>query len=269
MKLEACVSEVREVHSKGPLKYCWLARTDTGLVRPNNEDALLLRPEDGIWGVCDGLGGHAAGEVASSLAVRIFTEGLSGAHPAPEQALSRVIEDAHRQILDAQLDHPEHLGMGTTASLLWLAPDRRCQAWIAHVGDSRIYRFRDGRLEQLTEDHSPVFRLYREGVINKQDVQRHPQKNLIERCLGAGGEWAPDVFPTELKAGDLFLLATDGLTDRVLDDEICHILDQPPFETLADRLVNQANDAGGVDNISVVLVRILGASACSDRGGPR
>lgn len=242
----------------GTVRYRYQCRSDQGLVRAHNEDALLVDPDLGLFGVCDGLGGHAAGEVASSLAVETLRQSLLRTNGPGPQALVEAIREANLKILEDQQQHPERRGMGTTLSLLLLSKASGLEpAWIAHIGDSRIYLLRGNRLQQLTEDHSPVFRLFRQGKISKEEMRNHPHKSLLEQALGLGREIEPDLLPVDLQAGDRFLVCTDGLTDALADSEIAGILLSEDWDRLTGRFVREANDRGGLDNITLVILEIL------------
>ncbi len=180
-------------------------------VRTNNEDSLIEAPDLGFFGVCDGLGGHAAGEVASGLASSTLTELVAKAEGTPEDVLREGIEEANRRILNGQEDSPEHSGMGTTVSSLWLMPENSGLGWIGHVGDSRAYLKRGDQFSQLTEDHSPVYRLFKQGLINKDQMHQHSQKNLLDRSLGVLPSVDVDVFPVSFAVEDVSLICRDGL----------------------------------------------------------
>lgn len=231
------------------------AKSDVGSVRTNNEDAWLADAELGLFVVCDGLGGHVAGEVASNLATATLEEQLSDSQGQPDEELRTAILEANSRIKQDQDDHPERRGMGTTVTALWI-PTENGAAWIGHVGDSRIYCLREGQLTQLTDDHSPIFRLYRTGQLSKDDLRQHPQKNLIERSLGQVPELDVDLLDCEMTPGDLCLLCSDGLSDYVSDAEIREILNTSPWEEVAETLVDAALAKGGFDNITVVLVQV-------------
>ncbi len=234
-------------------------RTDKGLVRKNNEDSLILSLENGLYGVCDGMGGHAAGEIASRLASKALSEVLSEFSRNPCDSLQKGIELANDRIFKAQAEKPEYRGMGTTISLLWVSPcgDSRC--WIAHVGDSRVYRCSPrGVFQQLTSDHSPVFRLFQQGMLSKDQMRQHPHKNLLERSLGVLPTVEPDIFETRVAEGEIFLICSDGLTDELSDREIKEILSEGSIEEQAERLMAQAKTTGGRDNISLVILQVVG-----------
>lgn len=225
-------------------------RTDIGRLRRQNEDAAWMDESRGIFAVADGMGGHLAGEVASGMAMDAVREmAKSGAKPGLE-ALRGTVMRAHNAILSHAETHRECAGMGTTLSLMWRAGRFM---YIAHVGDSRIYRLRGGRLEQITQDHSLVAELVRAGLITAGEARNHPRRNIITRALGTQGDNTPDVLAADAKSGDIWLLCTDGLTGMVPDDEIERTLLSLPLEEAADRLIGLALQAGGSDNVTLIL----------------
>ncbi|HSR70064.1 MAG TPA: Stp1/IreP family PP2C-type Ser/Thr phosphatase [Acidobacteriota bacterium] len=245
----------REVLHHGGIAFESAERSDTGLVRKNNEDSLVISPQHGLFGVCDGMGGHAAGEVASSLASEALNEAASNHSKKPLDLLRQAVERANRSIFETQARNPQYRGMGTTITALLLDTP---QSWIVHVGDSRIYRWSSSEgLQQLSVDHSPVYRLYQQGMLDKDQLRRHPHKNLLDRSLGVMPTVEPDVFPIELQSGDVFLLCSDGLTDELSDREIAEILEGDDLQECAERLLAQAKATGGRDNISLILLRIV------------
>ena len=225
-------------------------RTDIGRLRRQNEDAAWMDESRGICAVADGMGGPLAGEVASGMAMDAVREmAKSGAKPGLE-ALRGTVMRAHNAILSHAETHRECAGMGTTLSLMWRAGRFM---YIAHVGDSRIYRLRGGRLEQITQDHSLVAELVRAGLITAGEARNHPRRNIITRALGTQGDNTPDVLAADAKSGDIWLLCTDGLTGMVPDDEIERTLLSLPLEEAADRLIELALQAGGSDNVTLIL----------------
>ena len=232
--------------------------THVGAVRRINQDA-FGRFDDPVRGeillaVADGLGGHRGGEVASRMAIELL--GLmvaSGAEPAAIR-LTRAIEEANRRIHEeARVDYTLE-GMGTTIVCLLVARGGDCH--VAHVGDSRLYRLRDGRVEPLTEDHSLVATLVREGVIRPEEARTDPRRNQILRALGVRKEVEIDVAPVEIRPGDAFLLCSDGLHGLIEDFEIRDLtLQNPEVEIAVERLIEAANRAGGTDNVTCVLAR--------------
>ncbi|SHG99306.1 protein phosphatase [Jatrophihabitans endophyticus] len=232
------------------------ARTHQGRVRTLNEDSMLVT--DTFAAVADGLGGHAAGEVASRIAVDRL--GRLAEHPAvhPDDVVS-AIADANKLIIDAVRAHPENEGMGTTVTgfgLVELGGAAHCVVF--NVGDSRVYRLLEGVLEQVTVDHSEVEELVAAGVITAQDAARHPRRNVVTRCLGSLPSPVPDLWVYPPAASERYLICSDGLTNEVDDDAIAATLRdrQEPGEA-AEALVAQALDAGGRDNIAVIVVDLV------------
>ena len=238
------------------------AQSDRGLVRANNEDNYLVQEKTGLFAVCDGLGGHAAGEIASQIAVDTMATRLESSEADPPDRLRDVIVEANRRILQDQHLNPEHLGMGTTLSAVWIPFSDTSQGWVGHIGDSRIYRVRNQQLDQLTDDHSPLFRLFKQGTLDKEALRHHPQKNLIERSLGLSLDVNSDIFSIELQPGDRLLLCTDGLTDYVSDGQIAEIFSKAPWDQLCQQFIDHALAAGGFDNITVIIIEV------SHRGVP-
>ena len=233
--------------------------TDVGRVRAQNQDAAGIaqnpQTEWPIFVLADGMGGHAAGEVAASLAIQTVIDVMTATDgPAdPDERLSLAIRDANQRIQAAVRENQALAGMGTTCLAALLAGQR---LHLAHVGDSRAYVYHDGHLEQLTSDHSWVNEQVKLGRLAPADAARHPMRHVIIRALGPGSV-EPDLIHRELRPGDWLLLCSDGLTGPVNDDTIARTLaeaDHP--EIAARRLVELANQAGGPDNITVLLVRL-------------
>ena len=245
--------------SDGPGQIRFQAKSDRGLVRANNEDNYLVKEELRFFAVCDGLGGHAAGEIASQIAVDTLDSQLGHMEGEPPDQLRDVTVEANRRILEDQHLNPERQGMGTTLSALWIPSSNTSQGWVVHIGDSRIYRYRNEELVQLTDDHSPLFRLYKQGTLDKEALRHHPQKNLIERSLGLSSAVNSDVFSVELLPGDRFLLCTDGLTDCISDGQLAEILKHSPWEDLCPEFIEQAFEGGGFDNITLIVVDLRGS----------
>lgn len=234
------------------------AVSDRGRVRDSNEDSALELPDRGLFAVADGMGGHAAGEVASRLAVETLEERLSADDSLPSaEQLTGAVRGANRSILRDADENPERSGMGTTLTALALEADGRWR--IGHVGDSRAYLYRDGELRQLTTDHSWVGRRVASGELTREEARRHPMSSVLERALGTSRDVEVDLEEGRAEAGDLFLLCSDGLSDMLPHDELESLLapDGDPAEA-ADHLVSAANRAGGRDNVTVVLVRFSG-----------
>jgi protein phosphatase len=235
--------------------YTAAAVTDRGRKRPSNEDAFGFSVEHGVYLVCDGMGGAAAGEVASSLAVDEALRLLScRAQAAPLPAVAEQAVCAANEAIFSRAKRNDRLsGMGTT--LVGLVVEER-RAWVLNVGDSRCYRLRNRRLEQLTLDHSLVEEQVRLGRMTHAQALRSPLRNVITRVLGTQSRVTPDIFELEAEPGDLFLLCSDGLTHELSDPLIESLLSVDyPLDDLCARLVNAAKKAGGHDNITCLLVR--------------
>jgi protein phosphatase len=242
------------------VRFTCAGRTDVGVVRSGNEDAFLMAPEAGVFVVADGMGGHAAGEVASQMAVSIVGRGLEHvagqADPSAADVIRQSIVEANGAIFERTLIEQDKRGMGTTATAMVISGRRYL---VGQVGDSRAYVHRDEELLQITKDHSYVQEQVDAGYLTPEQARTHPYSNVITRCVGANAEVAPDLYGGTLHSGDIFLLASDGLTGMLEDDELLTIMssDRSPGE-LVDRLISEANRRGGLDNITVIIVRIDG-----------
>ena len=225
-------------------------RTDVGKVRANNQDAPIVSEKLRLYGVADGMGGHKGGEVASTSARDDLLRELEGKTPSVA-ALSGAIEEVNRQIYHQQ-EHDDALtGMGTTLSVLWISDNF---VYIGHVGDSRVYLLRDGEFRQMTLDHSLVEQLVREGVLTEEEAQNHPMRNIITRAIGTDESVEVDVVVEERRKGDLWLACSDGLHGLVDDRQMRDALRQYAPEKAADVLLKAALDAGGRDNVTLVIV---------------
>ena len=225
-------------------------RTDVGKVRANNQDAPIVSEKLRLYGVADGMGGHKGGEVASTSARDDLLRELEGKTPSVA-ALSGAIEEVNRQIYHQQ-EHDDALtGMGTTLSVLWMSDNF---VYIGHVGDSRVYLLRDGEFKQMTLDHSLVEQLVREGVLTEKEAQNHPMRNIITRAIGTDESVEVDVVVEERRKGDLWLACSDGLHGLVDDRQMRDALRQYAPEKAADVLLKAALDAGGRDNVTLVIV---------------
>lgn len=234
----------------------YAACTDTGLVRSVNQDSYYLDPSQRFFIVADGMGGHAGGQEASQIATDVIQTYLNerwDSEISSEDLLQEAIALANERIVEDQRTHPERQEMGTTVVMLLFRGER---AWRVHIGDSRLYRFREGTLEQITEDHSYVARAIRLGEMTKEEARIHPWRNILLQCLGRRDLRPAEVFPLEICPGDLFLLCSDGLTEEVTDEEIVNYLKEgADCEEIAKNLVEAAKQGGGSDNITVVMVR--------------
>jgi PPM family protein phosphatase len=230
-----------------------VARTDTGHQRATNEDSYLERAP--IFVIADGMGGAQAGEVASQLAIGHFAAGLPGEESeGSERRLARAVHAANAEIHALSEADSRRAGMGTTLTAAYVG---RGQVSFAHVGDSRAYRLRAGELERITEDHSLVEELLRQGRLTEEEAEEHPQRSIITRALGPEPEVEVDTFTVAAQDGDVYLICSDGLTSMVAEATVAEIMrEAPDIATAADRLVTAALDAGGRDNVTVVLFRI-------------
>jgi PPM family protein phosphatase len=233
------------------------ALTDVGRIRSANEDAYGVCAEAGLFVVCDGMGGAAAGEVASQTALGAVTEILCGRQKTgnPRQIFEDAIAEANRRVFERAERNPSLHGMGTTLVSLLI---RECRVWIAHVGDSRCYRLRAGVLERMTQDHSWVDEQVRLGQMTAAEAEMSPLRNVITRAIGTRATVIPDIQEVETRQRDLFLLCSDGLTKEVPEARLAELLsgDAADLQALCQRLIEAANDSGGSDNVTAIVVRI-------------
>jgi len=233
------------------------SRTDTGRQRSANEDSFFVRPP--IFVVADGMGGAQAGEVASKAAAEAFDRDLPAG--APESFLRETIEAANREIHELARDDPSRKGMGTTITAAIVNPEGE-EVAIGHVGDSRAYRLRGGRLERLTRDHSLVEEMRRKGQLTDAQAEDHPQRSIITRALGPEPDVDVDVQTVPAKPGDVFLICSDGLTTMLGEEQIAKVLaGATSMEAATRALVDEANRAGGRDNITALAFRLEDAAA--------
>ena len=236
-----------------------VGKTDVGLKRSNNEDAFLVKPQLGFCLVADGMGGAAAGEIASQIFSNTALEIFSG-RPASTMEetilqVQRTFGLAHERIQAHVSNYPSHSGMGCTAELLAFSGTSFV---IGHVGDSRTYRFAGGNLKQLTKDHSLVQEQIDQGLITPEEARRHAKRNIILRAVGVEEEVALDIVSGKASLGDLFLLCSDGLTDMITDNAIHEALAAvSAAENRVGNLIELAKEAGGQDNITVVLAETV------------
>lgn len=228
------------------------SRTDIGCLRDHNEDSLVVTPP--LFAVADGMGGHAAGEVASEIAVRVLSE-LAPEQPDGE-ALGRAIEEANRAVIQAAREGRGRQGMGTTMTAAMLEGERLV---IAQVGDSRAYLLHQGKLQQLTRDHSLMADMIEAGQLTPEEARTHPQRSVITRALGSDAHLHPDIYEINVETGDRLLICSDGLSGMIFDDQIENTLRrvQDP-QRCASQLVNEAIAAGGHDNVTVIVADVTG-----------
>ncbi len=252
-------------------KYGYLAAASShlGRVRPANEDTYGICAEEGLFVVCDGMGGAAAGEIASRVAVDTMVRCLCGAdrstgdtdprsketkYPGGVPALLRdAVGEANKLVFSQAASDSRLHGMGTTLVAMLVSPK---SVWVAHVGDSRCYRLRDRNLEQLTHDHSLVDEQVKLGQLTREEADRSPLRNVITRAIGSQRSVNAEIGEFDAQPGDLFLLCSDGLTRELSDARILTLLEQPgELDALCQRLIDSANDAGGRDNVTCILVK--------------
>jgi protein phosphatase len=249
------------------VKFTCAGRTDVGIIRTGNEDNYLMVPDRGVFIVADGMGGHAAGEVASEMAVRIVARELGDLTGVDDAEMGdrvrRAIHEANSAIFQRTLTEPDKRGMGTTATIMLINGPRYL---IGQVGDSRGYQMRSGQLLQITKDHSYVQEQVDAGFLSPEEARTHPYSNVITRCVGANVDVVPDVYVGSLRPGDVYLLASDGLTGMLEDPELRGILSagQDPPETV-ESLIVEANKRGGLDNITAILIRVDHVDAGHDQ----
>jgi PPM family protein phosphatase len=244
------------------------AGTDLGRVRSGNEDNFFAEADErrGVFVVADGMGGHAAGEVASEMAVQIVARHLlplsSVRDAGAADLVNKSLQDANKAIYDRMRAETDKQGMGTTASVMVLSDHGYL---IGHIGDSRVYLFRDGHLVQITKDHSYVQEQVDAGLLTPDQARYHPYSNVITRCVGASDEVESDVFAGEVRVGDVFLLCSDGLTGMVDDRRLAQLLmARTAPGRVVDALVAEANGRGGLDNITAIVVHVMGLEATDD-----
>ena len=228
------------------------SRTDIGCLRDHNEDSLVVTPP--LFAVADGMGGHAAGEVASEIAVNVLAE-RAPAHPDSE-ALGRAVEEANRAVIRAAHEGRGREGMGTTMTAAMLEGERLI---IAQVGDSRAYLLHQGKLQQLTRDHSLMADMIEAGQLTPEEARSHPNRSVITRALGSDPHTQPDLYEINVETGDRLLICSDGLSGMVCDNEIESTLARVRDpQRCASQLVNEAIAAGGHDNVTVIVADVTG-----------
>jgi serine/threonine protein phosphatase PrpC len=245
------------------------AKTDLGRVRENNEDKFeffqpstpdVLAKKGSFYAVADGMGGHTAGQIASELALKTAIKAYyADSSPVIEESLRSALQQANALIYDTSRAIVERSGMGTTMTALVIRGE---DAFIAQVGDSRCYRLRDGRIEQLTEDHSWVNEQVKRGGLSEEEAELSPFRNVITRSLGNAPNVDVDIFTEELKVGDTFLLCSDGLTGHVKDDEMADVMKKASPSQAAQDLVELALERGGRDNVTVLILSIIDIIVC-------
>lgn len=236
-----------------------IGKTDPGMVRTNNEDAIITRPDLGLAVLADGMGGHLAGEVASAMAIDLVNQFFeNAAQRSGTLNYSDIVADsitlANSAIYELSQNKPECAGMGSTVVVTYFDGNK---VFFGHVGDSRLYRYRDGKLHQVTEDHSLVQELVSRGLLSKDEAIESTNKNLVTRALGIEASVQVDVNEDECRKDDIYLLCSDGLNDVLRDQQISEILaaNLGNMEQALDSLIKTVNENGGPDNVSVILVQ--------------
>ena len=250
------------------MKLLHAAKTDVGMIRSGNEDnyTVDVNPSRGIFVVADGMGGHAAGEVASEMAVQIVQRELTNVVSIGSEDVVKLVAEtlrkANRAIHTRTLSEVDKQGMGTTASVLLLSGTKYL---IGQVGDSRVYLLREGTLSQLTKDHSYVQEQVDAGFLTPEQARYHPYSNVITRCVGASPEVEPDIYRGEVRNGDLFLVASDGLTGMVDDRRLSQLLgSRAEPDRKVQALISEANGRGGLDNITAIIVQAMDSGPDDD-----
>ena len=244
-----------------------VSRTHVGLVRENNEDALLVR-EPYLFAVADGMGGYAAGEIASRSTVKAFEAATySLRHEMGEQDIRQIMLDAfdkaNTHVFKMAVSNEQYTGMGTTMTALYLADANN--AYCCHVGDSRLYLYRNDSLKQLTHDQTFVANLQEKGEITEEEAFVHPQRNILLQALGVEEKVEADFFHFTVLEGDRLLLCSDGLSDMLRKQEIASLVGLPDLVQAADALLEQSLDNGGRDNVSLILLDLTtqGEESCN------
>lgn len=240
------------------MRFSCAARTDVGVVRSGNEDTYMMSSDRGFFIVADGMGGHAAGEVASDMAARLIAEEFRPVRGMSDDELMAqmvaAIRSANAAIFRRTMQEQDKRGMGTTATVLALLPRRYL---IGQVGDSRAYLLRGDVLTQITKDHSYVQEQVDAGRLSAEEARTHPYANVITRCVGSSGDVVPDLYLGTLEPGDLILLASDGLTGMLDDEDVRDVMmTDLDLELMVDKLISDANRRGGLDNITTILVKV-------------
>ena len=228
----------------------WVSRTHVGNIRPTNQDTIILGQN--LFGVADGMGGHLAGDIASKMTGELLTQALTGLEPRTD-TLAQCVENINAQVYDRQKSDEALRGMGTTLTVLWEAEDA---VFVAHIGDSRAYLLRNGELRQVTDDHSVVAEMMREGLLTEEEASRHPYRHMITRAVGTDQLVTADILTFDKQPGDRWLICSDGLSGCVPTADLTENLTSFDLPEAADRLLQLALTRGGQDNITLVLTEV-------------
>lgn len=233
--------------------------TNKGIIRKNNEDNLIIHETKRykLYAVADGMGGHKAGEVASSMAISLIKDYFDENHEKDDfkipMFINNVVEIANSKIIQESLLVEEYAGMGTTLTMAIIDLVENV-LYIGNVGDSRTYLIRNDDIEQITEDHTFVQGLVKQGKITLEEARNHPKRNIITRAVGSDEKVIVDIFEIELLKNDILLLCSDGLTTHIKDEEILHIIKKYGTDESVKKLIKLCNDNGGTDNITLIIV---------------
>ena len=228
----------------------WVSRTHVGNVRPTNQDTIILGQN--LYGVADGMGGHLAGDIASKMTGELMTKALAGLEPRTD-TLEQCVENINTQVYERQISDEALRGMGTTLTVLWEAAET---VYVAHIGDSRAYLLRGGELRQITDDHSVVAEMMREGLLTEEEAAKHPYRHMITRAVGTDQTVTADILTFDKQPGDRWLICSDGLSGCVPAAELRENLAGYDLAEAADRLLHLALTRGGQDNITLVLTEV-------------
>ena len=240
-----------------------IGRSEIGLVRTTNQDAFVTIDSLGLWAVADGMGGHVGGDVAAQLAIasikanaELSSATLRQGHTTPPQFLTELITQAHLAIMGRAQLEPRLKGMGTTLVMLLIHSSDTPEAHVAHLGDSRAYRFRSGTLTPLTRDHTLIEKYLARGILTEKAARTHPERHVLTRALGMSAPMKPSISSSPLETEDLLLLCSDGLTKMLEDDDIRHIMADAKGDPIraCDNLIDASLEHGGTDNVTVVVI---------------
>lgn len=229
------------------------ARTHIGNVRPSNQDSFLVQEgKYSLVGVADGMGGHNGGDIASHMAVLMLGRVLEGAKPDKELLLGG-IEEVNQLIYQEQLKNQALAGMGTTLTVIW---EDDSSILLGHVGDSRLYRLRQGQIEQISQDHSMVGQMVRDGILTKEQAMNHPYRNVITKAVGTAETVEPDIEEVDKMPGDKYLICSDGLYEYVTEEEMLKLMQYSPSDHAADEMLKMALEKGGRDNVTLLIAEV-------------
>lgn len=229
-----------------------ISKTHIGNVRASNQDSVLNEESSRLYGVADGMGGHNGGDIASKMAVLMLPRILESMMPS-EENLHDGFQQVNALIFEEQKKDAVLSGMGTTLTVLW---EKENSIVLGHIGDSRAYRMRKGKIEQLSTDHSVVGEMVREGLITEEQALQHPYRNVITQAVGTSESLTPDIKTIEKQKGDKFVLCSDGLYEYVSKEEMCDLLMRFSPEDAAEQMIEKALEEGGRDNVTVLIAEV-------------